>query len=401
MKIQKYRGKNEQDVIEKIKDELGPSAIILNVKTLKSNWFLRLFAKEKVEIIAATDAGTPQAIPNLSPDIVPEAKKPDVIFDELKEKMNSMEQLLESTANKMENFYKESQLKESYLKELGLQKPALEESIVEAETNKSKMEKLIYEHLVKQEVEEEVARALLRGTDDLGEDPEIQDVIRIVYNNIANMIGQVDIIDENSGETQGAQAIFFIGPTGVGKTTSIAKLTADFSLKKEKKVALITADTYRIAAIDQLRTYSEILSVPLKVVYCADELKEGIEGFAQKDYIFVDTAGRSHKNDEHLDELGDMLNMFTRKKVYLVLSATTKFTDLISIVKRYSKLCTDYGIIITKTDETASAGTILNLKYYTEKALSYVSFGQNVPDDIEIIDGGKYAKILLGSLGDE
>lgn len=397
MKIQKYQGKNEQEIMQKIKRELGPSAIILNVKTIKNNWFVRMFTKDKIEITAATDTDMLNAIPEDIPEIIPKMKEQsspvsDIGLEELRDKMTSMELLLASAAGKMESLYKESTNTKENLKT---------ELETKSEKNKSKMERLIYEHLVKQEVEEEVARALLRETDDLGENPATQDIIRIVYNNISKTIGESSTIDEEPNDVQGPQVIFFIGPTGVGKTTSIAKLTADFSLRKQKKVALITADTYRIAAIDQLRTYAEILSVPLKVVYSAEELQTGIEEFKDKEFIFVDTAGRSHKNDEHLGELENMLKMFPQKKVYLVLSATTKFSDLISIVKRYTMFCDDYSIIVTKTDETASAGTILNLKYYTGKLLSYVSFGQNVPDDIEIINGSKYAKILLGSLSDE
>ena len=388
MTIKKYQGKNEQELLEKIKDELGPSAVILNVRKIKSNFLLSLFTKGKIEITVATEE-EPQPI-------IPIQENSNVNFntglEELRDKMNSMEQLLTTATDKMEHLYNVPFYQQEELEDKPAQEP---------ETGKVKFESLIYEHLVKQEVEEEVARALLRETDDLGENPQIQDIIRIVYNNISETIGEPNIIKEDTNNSQEPQVIFFIGPTGVGKTTSIAKLTADFTLRKEKKVALITADTYRIAAIEQLRTYAEILSAPLKVVYSADELQGAIDQFAGNDFVFVDTAGRSHKNDEHLDELETMLGTFPHKKVYLVLSATTKFTDLISIVKRYTKLCDEYSIIVTKTDETASAGTILNLKYYTGKPLSYVSFGQNVPDDIEIINGSKYAKILLGSLGDE
>lgn len=398
MRIQKFQGKNEAQIMEKIKKDLGPSAIVLNVRQIKGNWFLDLFKKDKVEITAATE----QELPEISPQIQNQTTQgADIGLDELKDKMNNMEKLLTSATQRMENIYQvtqENKERPEPLEQAGQMqaKPAMKEA-----QHKSKMEELIYQHLVKQEVEQEVARALLRETDDLGETPRIEDVIRIVYNNVSHMIGEADTISESTTPGQGPKIIFFIGPTGVGKTTSIAKLTADFSLKKEKKVALITADTYRIAAIDQLRTYAEILTVPLKVAYSAKELQEGIDEFADKDYIFIDTAGRSHKNHEHIQELEEMLSLFPQKQVYLVLSATTKFTDLISIAKRYTQLCHDYSIIITKTDETASAGTILNLKYYTKRPLSYVSFGQNVPDDIEEIYGPKYAKILLGSLSDE
>jgi len=354
MKIKKYIGQSEQAIMETIKEELGSSAIILNVKTIKSNWIFRLFQKDKIEITAAVDRETTQ--------------------------QSQDETALEHKINQLSHkFYNEKQ----------------------ESTTKIKMESLIYNHLINQEVEEEVAKALLKGVDTLEDGCDIHEIIRIVYHNICQLIGSADKIDDVISEEDRPKVIFFIGPTGVGKTTSIAKLTADFRLRKQKNIALITADTYRIAAIDQLRTYAEILSVPLKVIYSTSELIEGIKQFNNQEYVFIDTAGRSHKNHEQLEELKEMLTMFPQKKVYLVLSATTKFKDLMSIIKKYSALYDNYAIIITKTDETTSTGTIINLRYYTDKSLSYVSFGQNVPDDIKVIDGGEYAKMLLGSLGNE
>lgn len=354
MRIKKYVGKSEQEIMARIKEELGSSAIILNVKGIKSNWIFRLFQKDKIEITAAVDRETDQL--NI------DEKELELKADQISHQLNN---------EKQENRTKE------------------------------KMKALIYNHLMDQEVEREVATALLQGIDSLEDGCDIHDIIRIVYRNICQTIGTADKIDDDINKEDKPKVIFFIGPTGVGKTTSIAKLTADFSLRKQKKIALITADTYRIAAIDQLRTYAEILSVPLKVIYSTPELIEGIKQFNDQEFVFIDTAGRSHKNHEQLEELKEMLAMFPQKKVYLVLSATTKFKDLMSIITKYSALYDNYAIIITKTDETTSAGTIVNLKYYTNKSLSYVSFGQNVPDDIAVINGGEYAKMLLGSLGNE
>ncbi len=399
MKIHKFQGKNEQEIMEKIKKELGSSAIILNIKTVKGNWFSKLFKNDQVEITAATDEPMVSGMAEMPEIKTLNIQGSEIGLHELKDKISNMENLLRSATEKMESMYQGQGGSEQAVHKQEVKQEVIQE--VKPQKNRNKSENLIYEHLVKQEVEEEVARVLLRETDELGNNPQIQDIIRIVYNNIAKMIGESDTIEAQADGSVGPQIVFFIGPTGVGKTTSIAKLTAEFSLKKEKSVALITADTYRIAAIEQLRTYAEILSVPLKVVYSAQELQVGLEEYKDKDYVFIDTAGRSHKNEEHIDELEEMLSLFPQKKVCLVLSATTKFTDLISIAKRYTLLCNDYSIIMTKTDETASAGTILNLRYYTGKPLSYVSFGQNVPDDIEEINGGKYAKILLGSLSDE
>ena len=194
---------------------------------------------------------------------------------------------------------------------------------------------------------------------------------------------------------------FFMGPTGVGKTTTIAKLASYFKLEKKLKVALITCDTYRIAAVEQLRTYANILDVPLQVVYTIEEFNAAVKGFAGYDMIFVDTAGRSHKNNEQCNEIMHFVNDCVvdenvEKEVFLVLSAATKYKDLININQVFSHM-KNYSLIFTKLDETTCLGNILNMKLHTGLQLSYVTSGQAVPDDISIIDAQKIARNLLGS----
>jgi len=166
-------------------------------------------------------------------------------------------------------------------------------------------------------------------------------------------------------------------------------------LNKGKKVALITADTYRIAATEQLRTYANILNIPIKVVYSPNELEDAIKEFEDMDLVLIDTAGRSHKNEEHLQELNLLLEQITDKEIYLVLSATSKFKDLVKITDVYDKFC-NYKLIITKLDETNNYGNILNIKLKTDAKLSYITFGQNVPEDFSEINIYEIAKKILG-----
>jgi len=177
----------------------------------------------------------------------------------------------------------------------------------------------------------------------------------------------------------------FLGPTGVGKTTTLAKIAARLSLVENKKIGLITADTYRIAAVEQLKTYSEILGIPLEVIYEASELQEAIEKFKDKDYILIDTAGRSHKSKELKSDYDDLVRYLKDVKIYLVMSMTTSFKDLKSIIDSYGFL-KEYRLLFTKLDEATSYGNILNLKVLTGKPLSYFTIGQSVPDDIEVAD---------------
>jgi flagellar biosynthesis protein FlhF len=195
--------------------------------------------------------------------------------------------------------------------------------------------------------------------------------------------------------TKDKKVIIVIGPTGVGKTTTLAKLAANMVLTEKKKVGLVTSDTYRIAAVEQLKTYSEIIGVPLTIVYTPGEILNAIEGYKDKDLILVDTAGRSHKDKYQLMELKTLIKSSINYEVYLVMSATTKFSDCIEIIKNYSFL-DDYKLLFTKMDETSAFGVILNVAYITKKPISYITTGQSVPDDIEIADNGKIINCLLG-----
>ena len=194
------------------------------------------------------------------------------------------------------------------------------------------------------------------------------------------------------------KVVFFIGPTGVGKTTTIAKIASRFKVEKGKKVALYTADTYRIAAAEQLRTYANILNTPLDIVYSSQELNEELANAGEFDLVLIDTAGFSHKNEEQRNETKELIDQVPEeyeKEVYLVLSATTKYKDLLEIADIY-KDNFKFKLIFTKLDETSCLGNILNMKLYTGADLSYTTYGQNVPEDIEIFNTQSIVKLLLG-----
>ncbi|HAE91102.1 MAG TPA: flagellar biosynthesis protein FlhF, partial [Tissierella sp.] len=184
------------------------------------------------------------------------------------------------------------------------------------------------------------------------------------------------------------------GPTGVGKTTTLAKIAANFVLKNKYDIGLITSDTYRIAAVEQLKTYSDILQLPLKIAYNKKEMIDAIDYFSSKDIILVDTAGRNHNDIEQLQQLKDILYTTKSKEIYLLVNANIGCRALKTLIEKYAFL-EDYRIIITKVDEAESYGNILNIKYITNKQLSYFTIGQNVPDDIETINVENIAEKLI------
>jgi flagellar biosynthesis protein FlhF len=192
------------------------------------------------------------------------------------------------------------------------------------------------------------------------------------------------------------KVIVLIGPTGVGKTTSLVKLAADFSVKHKKKVGIINTDTYRIAAQEQLKTYSDILSIPLHMIYKVDEMVQVLENMSDRDIIFVDTAGKRPGDKQHMEDISKMLAFDSPLDILLCVPVSISFEALKEVIDSYAFI-DDFKLIITKMDETKYRGMILNLCWYANKPLAYATTGQNVPDDIEIINIQNIADGLLGN----
>lgn len=203
------------------------------------------------------------------------------------------------------------------------------------------------------------------------------------------------LLQEVYSDSKQKRIISFIGPTGVGKTTTIAKLAAQFALFQRKKVSIITIDTYRIGAVEQLKIYGEIIGASVDVVMNPVELVEAVEKNIDKDVIFIDTAGRSYKNAMQIRMLKSFLEKIPQGEVFLVLSCSTKEQDLVKNIEKFGPLKFSQ-FIFTKTDETDNLGAILNLALEFKIPVGYITNGQNVPDDIEVMNPDKLVKTLLG-----
>ena len=187
--------------------------------------------------------------------------------------------------------------------------------------------------------------------------------------------------------------VAFVGPTGSGKTATLAKLAAHCCFKG-KKISIITADTYRIAAIEQIRTFADIVNVALQVVFSPDDIPAAIAACDGSDAVFVDTAGRSQRNREHMEELRILMDVLRPDETHLVLSATTKESDLLDMVNNYRNIRVN-RLLFTKLDETARLGNIFNVVSELGIPVSYFTVGQSVPDDIELAQAGKFVKRLM------
>ena len=197
-------------------------------------------------------------------------------------------------------------------------------------------------------------------------------------------------------KAQGPHVVALIGPTGVGKTTTLAKLAATLKLREKHRVGLITLDTYRIAAVDQLKRYADIIGSPLRVANSGEELRDAVRSMSDCDFLLIDTAGRSPNDTMKLNELRGLLSVVEPDEVHLVLSSTASEACINLAVSRFSDVRVD-KIIFTKIDEAAHVGVVLNVIRRVNKSLSYITTGQDVPDDIEVGRGRRLAQLILGA----
>lgn len=422
MVIRKYIAETKEEAERLAKDELGQDAVILTVKESNAKGLMKFFRKPSVEVTAAVDElkaeekeeGYPdfsklqEAIQETNAVLAAKEKELEKEKTSMTEPVTFKKDILPEVSESVKNETEEkdaslegeigerlSNLQDLLEKQmLAAQKEQEEQQEKEENTNQAYFD-LIRKKLIDNEVEITYVEQLLEDiSENLKKNATLDSILAAVYQKIVLKIGQPHLIDVKSKKTK---YIFFVGPTGVGKTTTIAKIASTLKLTKKTKVAMITSDTYRIAAVEQLKTYANILGIPLKVVYTPEDMKAAMDELQEYDLVFVDTAGRSHNNDEQKKDIQKLLETVEEenKEVFLVLSATTKYKDLVKISATYSEI-TKYNLIFTKLDETDTIGNIYNIHMLTEAPLSYMTWGQNVPDDIGKTDAQSIAKQLLG-----
>ena len=409
MIIKKFQGKTEEIATEQAKKELGENVVVMNVKNVKRKGIFAFLKPHMVEVTVALE------------------EESDTVYKKAEEKV-TVEESVPVPINKAQPLFSEETIRQFELsaavkgketetaetkvieEKLDNLQSLLEQKLQPKETENVpaefteeeqdseliKFEKLLYNKMMENEVNETYANQIFEEMEkSIKPNMPFDQALANIYQKMILKFGKPESI---TPAKEGPKVVFFIGPTGVGKTTTIAKIASKFSVEGKKKVALLTADTYRIAAAEQLRTYADILEVPFRVIYTVEELENALKDLKEFDYIFIDTAGHSHKNETQKANMSEFIHSVddkVEKEAYLVLSATTKYRDLLSIADCYSDM-TEYKLIFTKLDETVTLGNLLNLKLYTGAPLSYVTCGQNVPDDIEQFNPQKTVKLLLG-----
>ncbi|WP_219836676.1 flagellar biosynthesis protein FlhF [Paenibacillus sp. R14(2021)] len=443
MKVKRYIVNALPEALPMIRSELGMDAVILNTKEIRVGGFLGMFGKKKTEVIAAVETNTsastakpaartqaqtsgkpaitPEVIASMAaslssaaanreqaggagtapssttavmtpplpetvrksgpaavyeartaaiaelPETAPIPKKSQVSEDALMEEIRDMKQwIVRMSKQQQVNAWPEA-----------IQ--ALNDRLLDQEVSQPWVDKLVTT------IEEQLA---LTGQLDM---PDRTSVWEIAARTLLDWLKDFGAAEINKN----TRVIHFVGPTGVGKTTSIAKLAAEQTLKAGRKVGFITSDTYRIAAVDQLRTYATILNVPLEVVFSPSEVARAFRQLEDRELIFMDTAGRNFRNELYVSEVNSLLQPGRESETFLVLSLTGKFSDMSKVAENFSKFGIN-RVLYTKQDETHANGAILNLALGHGLRPTYIAYGQTVPDDIAVFQAAGYVAQLLG-----
>ena len=409
MIIKKFTGKTKEEAVEAARKDMGSGVVVMNVKDVKRKGIAALFLPKQVEITAAleeheeprpnrreqtrggaADSGEKDSRARGDRAAVPTSGG---AWGTQQENSQSIEKKLDSLQTLLLSRFQQEEAARNTQPAAEPQEDADEEK--QEISEQERFVKLLYNTMLENEVDEKYANQIIDELEK-GKNGNIpfDYILSNVYQKLILKFGKAEGIKEAES---GPRLVLFMGPTGVGKTTTIAKIASHFVMDEKKRLALLTADTYRIAAAEQLRTYANILEVPFRVVYTKEEAAAAVADFNDYDYIFVDTAGHSHQNEEQLNnmrELMDTLKQAGEYQTFLVLSATTKYRDLLKIASNYEEV-SDYQMIFTKLDETSTLGNLLNLKLYTDAEIAYVTCGQNVPEDIEQFNPQKTVKQLL------
>ena len=410
MIIKKFTGKTEAEATEAAKKELGSNLVIMNVREVKKKGLFAFLLPKKIEVTAALEEEAPArtqygSILRTAADKEIRTEQQNLLTknstENIEKKLDSLQTLLESQLNNRQSEKEESAKTQDVPDAEGKEdKPqdmaAAEKKEEEKNPEQDKFIRLLYNKMLDNEMDEKYVNSILEDASKTKKaDLPFDYLLANIYQKMVLKFGRAEGITPSQ---EGPRIVLFIGPTGVGKTTTIAKLAGRYCVEEKKKVALLTADTYRIAAAEQLRTYANILETPFRIIYTPEELQAAVEDYWDCDYIFIDTAGRSHQNTDQLEKMKEMVAALKKPEnyqVFLVLSATTKYRDLQKIADCYGKIA-DFELIFTKLDETEAVGNLLNMKLYTDAPIAYVTCGQNVPDDMEAFNPQKTVKQILG-----
>jgi flagellar biosynthesis protein FlhF len=408
MQVKRFEGIDMQEVLRLVKHELGPDAVILSTRHIKKGkGAFGIFGRPMVEVTAAVDReGVSPEVRSVSRQQhatttrvgVTTRETVDLVraLDPLQRDMDQVKELLQQLAAKerfaprvnypgLEREFTavKKMLEHLMQRQQGQQGPLFVPTIIP-----------LYQRLLASGLDETLARRLAeRVQNSVAKDKLVEE--RYVRGYFASTLVKAIPVSgplRLSSERQTVAA--FVGPTGVGKTTTIAKLAAHYALSEKKKVALLTLDTYRIAAVEQLRIFAKIINLPVDVILTAAELDQALALHHDKDLVLIDTAGRSQRDELQMAELMSFFADRKRVAVHLVLSATASSQNLLDTVERFKPLA-PVSLVFTKLDESNAYGALLGTALRGHIPLSYFTTGQRVPEDIEVATAERVVDLIL------
>lgn len=385
MDVKTYRARTMQEALALVRRELGPSAAVLHTREVRGNGLLGwLSGVRQIEVMASTEVNVPSRLAKREPALEPAVAAPassaresspgiewaakSMFRDELKGQLNELHSLVEDLCRRS-RYAPQQDWSDGLFR--------------------------LYAELIEAEVTEDLARELIDRLRQEAPDGEV-DEMSLAKARLTRMVEDEIAIAGPIRVTPGRRRLVaLIGPTGVGKTTTIAKLAANFRLREKRRVGLITVDTYRIAAVEQLRTYADIIDLPMRVVATPHEMRDAVASMSNLDLVLLDTAGRSPQDEVKLQELEAFLTEADADEVHLVLSSGASAATLTRTAQRFRGVGAT-SLILTKLDEAGGLGNILPLLRSCKLPLSYLTNGQNVPDDIAPAERRRLARQVLG-----
>ncbi len=385
MEIKTYRAATMHDALAMVRRDLGPDAAVLHTREVPAGWlFGWLGGARQIEVTASAGVNVLSRLPRraapeavaLAPSTVsphpptppPPLQPAPALPEEMKGQLTDLQEMLQELCRQSRR---------------GTQRD-LPESLFR-----------LFTDLIEADLSEEVSRELVERVRREAPDSELADSV-LTKARVARLIEEEIPVAGPIAVTPGrSRLVALVGPTGVGKTTTIAKLAANYRLKQKHNVGLITVDTYRIAAVEQLRTYAEIIDLPMQVVSTPREMREAVRRMSPLDLILMDTAGRSPKDGIRIQELKAFLTEAGADEVHLVLSSMASARSLQQTAEHFAAVGTN-RLILTKLDEATGLGNLLPVLRSSKLPLSYLTNGQNVPEDIETAQARRLARLVLG-----
>ena len=389
MNIKTFRAKTMQQALNLVRQELGPEATVLHTRELNAGLVSRILLGRQYEIAASTEVQAPARLAQPQMQAVAYEASPSL------DSFEATTPELPSEPTYASRYQIDLRAHDNSFNDLNSLASQLQQRTDLTEDRKLPDAMFqAYTDMIEMDIEESVAQQLVeRLQEELA--VELNDPFA-VRAELARMIAEeLTISGPLRVNAEQAHVVALVGPTGVGKTTTIAKLAANYRLRENKRVGLISVDTYRIAAVEQLRTYADIIDLPMEVVSTPREMREAVARMKDLDLVLIDTAGRSPRDEVRIQELRSMLDEAEPDEVHLVLSAVGGVRSLCQTAERFATSGTT-SMIVTKLDEATGLGNLLSVTRNCQLPISYLTDGQNVPDDIQVAASDQLAQLILG-----